>query len=134
VNESPREIYRGKVVHLFVETVTLPNGHTTTLEVIHHPGAAAVVPFLADRTVLLVRQYRHAAGGYIWEVPAGKLDGELPEVCARRELVEEAGVEAGRLESLGDIVTTPGFSDEVIHLFLRPTCARRNRSSKPTKY
>jgi ADP-ribose pyrophosphatase len=68
--------------------------------------------------VLLVRQYRHAAGGFIYEVPAGKLDGEPPEACAARELEEEAGVAAGRLQRLGSIVTTPGFSDEVIHLYL----------------
>jgi ADP-ribose pyrophosphatase len=116
--EPVREIYRGRVVRLNVEPVTLPNGHHMELEIVRHPGAAAIVALTATDAVLLVRQYRHAAGGYIWEVPAGKLDGEAPEVCARRELVEEAGVEAGRLEPLGDIVTTPGFSDEVIHLFL----------------
>src|SRR5262245_9350910 len=77
-----------------------------------------MVAITADDEVLLVRQFRHAVGGYIYEVPAGKLDGEPPEVCARRELAEEAGVEAGRWEKLGSIVTTPGFSDEVIHLFL----------------
>jgi ADP-ribose pyrophosphatase len=115
---SSREIYKGKVVHLFVETVTLPNGHTTTLEVIHHPGAAAVVPFLPDGRILMVRQYRHAAGGYLFEIPAGKLDpGEAPEACARRETEEEVGHRAGRLEKLGAILTTPGFTDEIIHLY-----------------
>jgi len=117
-SSSRREIYRGRVVHLFVEPVTLPNGHQFELEVVRHPGASAIVALTAADEVLLVRQYRHAVGGYIYEVPAGKLDGEAPEVCARRELIEEAGVEAGRLEPLGSIVTTPGFSDEVIHLFL----------------
>jgi len=118
VSETKKEIYKGKVVHLFVETVTLPNGHTTALEVIHHPGAAAVVPFFPDGTVLLVRQYRHAAGGMILEVPAGKLDsGEAPEVCAARELEEEAGQRPGRLVRTGAIWTTPGFCDERIHLF-----------------
>jgi ADP-ribose pyrophosphatase len=115
--ESTRAIYRGRVVKLFVETVTLPNGNRIELEVVRHPGASAVVAVTADDAVLLVRQYRHAAGGYIYEVPAGKLDGEPPEVCAARELTEEAGVVAGRLAKLGSIVTTPGFSDEVIHLF-----------------
>jgi len=114
----PREIYKGKVVHLFVESVTLPNGHTTTLEIIKHPGAAAVVPFVDDRTILMVRQYRHAAGGYLFEIPAGKLDpGEPPEACARRETEEEVGYRVGRLEKLGAILTTPGFTDEVIHLY-----------------
>ncbi len=115
---SSREIHRGRVVHLFVDTITLPNGHTTALEVIKHPGAAAVVPFLDADTILLVRQYRHAAGGYLLEIPAGKLDaGEAPEHCAARETEEETGYRAGRLEKLGAILTTPGFTDEIIHLY-----------------
>ena len=111
------------------EMVRLPNGREVELDIVHHPGAAAVVPFLSDDEVLLIRQYRHAAGGSILEVPAGKLDaGEAPELCAARELEEEAGVRAGRLERLGRIFTTPGFTDEVIHLFaafdLTPVPAR----------
>jgi ADP-ribose pyrophosphatase len=126
--ESSREIYKGRVVHLFVDTVRLPNGHVTDLEVIHHPGAAAVLPFVGQGDVLLVRQFRHAAGGYLLEIPAGKLDqGEAPEACARRETAEEIGQRVGRLEKLGSILTTPGFTDEVIHLFagydLVPTAA-----------
>ena len=100
------------------ERVRLPGGRETELDIVRHPGAAAVVPFLDEDHVLLIRQYRHAAGGTILEVPAGKLDpGETPEVCAARELEEEAGRRAGRLEKLGWIFTTPGFTDEVIHLF-----------------
>jgi ADP-ribose pyrophosphatase len=76
-----------------------------------------VVPFETKEVVLLIHQFRHAAGGTIWEVPAGKLDGDRPEVCAAKELEEEAGRRAGRLERLGSIWTTPGFTDEVIHLF-----------------
>jgi ADP-ribose pyrophosphatase len=117
-SEHVRDIYRGRVVHLVVESITLPNGHDLDLEIVRHPGASAMVALTADDEVLLVRVFRHAAGGYLYEVPAGKLDGEPPEVCARRELAEEAGVEAAHWESLGSIVTTPGFSDEVIHLFL----------------
>ena len=110
---------RGFRVRVSSERVVLPNGRTLLLDVVHHPGAAAVVPFLSDDEVLLIRQYRHAADGrMILEVPAGKLDdGEPPEVCARRELEEEAGQRAGRLEALGWIWTTPGFTDEKIHLF-----------------
>jgi ADP-ribose pyrophosphatase len=100
------------------ERVTLPNGHTTELDIVHHPGAAAVVPFAAPDEVLLIHQFRHATGGHILEVPAGKLDpGETPETCAARELEEEAGQRAGRLEALGWIWTTPGFTDERIFLF-----------------
>jgi len=111
------------------ERVTLPNGREISLDIVHHPGAAAIVPFASDEDVLLIRQFRHAAGGTILEVPAGKLDaGEAPEVCAARELEEEAGQRAGRVESLGSIWTTPGFTDEVIHLFaafdLTPVAAR----------
>jgi ADP-ribose pyrophosphatase len=109
---------RGFRVRVSSERVALPNGRTFVLDVVRHPGAAAVVPFLSDDEVLLIRQYRHAALGMILEVPAGKLgDGEPPEVCARRELEEEAGQRAGRLEALGWIWTTPGFTDEKIHLF-----------------
>jgi ADP-ribose pyrophosphatase len=100
------------------ERVTLPNGRVAQLDIVHHPGAAAVVPFVSADDVLLIRQFRHAAGGTILEVPAGKLDpGDTPESCAARELEEEAGRRAGRLEKLGWIFTTPGFTDEVIHLF-----------------
>ena len=114
-----RDIYRGKVVHLTVEQVVLPNGHAMELEIVRHPGAAAVVPLTAEGEVILIRQYRHAAGGFILEIPAGKLDkGEPPETCAARELTEEAGVKAGRLRHLASILTAPGFADEIIHLYL----------------
>lgn len=100
------------------ERVQLPGGRETLLDIVHHPGASAIVPFESDDHVLLIRQFRHAAGGTIWEVPAGKLDpGDTPEACAARELAEEAGRRPGRLEKLGWIFTTPGFTDEVIHLF-----------------
>jgi ADP-ribose pyrophosphatase len=112
-----RLAYEGRSICVWVEEVTLPNGHVTPLDVVRHPGASAVVPFETERDVLLIRQFRHAAGGTIWEVPAGKLDGEAPEICAARELEEEAGRRAGRLEHLGTIWTTPGFTDERIHLF-----------------
>jgi ADP-ribose pyrophosphatase len=114
-----RTIHDGRVVKLGIERVRLPNGKTTELEIIRHQGAAAVVPLLDDGTVLLVRQYRHAVGDWILEVPAGKLDsGEAPETCARRETEEEVGMRVGRLDPLGPIWTTPGFTDEKIWLFL----------------
>jgi ADP-ribose pyrophosphatase len=109
--------YQGRSIAVWLEHARLPNGRTAELDVVRHPGASAVVPFESERDVLLIRQYRHAAGGTIWEVPAGKLDGEAPEVCAARELEEEAGRRAGRLVQLVTIWTTPGFTDERIHLF-----------------
>ena len=114
-----RSIYDGRVVRLSVDRVRLPNGNVAELEVIRHPGAAAVVPVDDEGRVLLVRQYRYAAGGWLLEVPAGKLDAdEPPEVCARREVEEETGQRPGRLVSMGWIFTTPGFTDERIWLFL----------------
>ncbi len=120
---SSRRVYTGRVLNLDVDTVRFPDGSSGELEIIRHPGAAAVVPVVSDPkgpdpVVLMLRQYRYAAGGQVWEIPAGRLDpGEAPEVCARRELREEAGVEAGRLDRLTTIWTTPGFTDEAIHLF-----------------
>jgi ADP-ribose pyrophosphatase len=113
-----RSVYDGRVVKLSVERVRLPNGRETDLEVIQHPGASAILPFVSREEVLLIRQHRHCAGGSILEVPAGKLDpGEPPDVCALREVEEETGYRAGRLVPHGWIWTTPGFTDEKIHLF-----------------
>ncbi len=117
---SSRPIHDGRVVSLRLEEVELPGGRRSTLELIRHPGAAAILPLDADGDALLVRQYRHAAGGeWLLEVPAGKLDpGEDPETCARRECEEETGLRPGELVPLGSIWTTPGFTDERIWLFL----------------
>jgi len=118
VRQRGTPAYRGRSISVFAEEVELPNGRRVTLDIVRHPGAAAVVPFVSDDEVLLIRQFRHAVGGTIFEVPAGKLDGgEDPEACAARELEEEAGQRARRLERLGEIWTTPGFTDERIHLF-----------------
>jgi ADP-ribose pyrophosphatase len=114
-----RRIYQGRIVDLRLEQVTLPNGAVTELELMHHPGAACVAPVNEGGEVLLIRQYRHAVGQEIWELPAGLLHaGEAPADCAARELAEETGFRAGRLVDLGGIVPTPGYSDERIHLFL----------------
>lgn len=125
--------YSGRIIDLDVDTVKFPDGSMGQLEMIRHPGAAAVVPFLdppgaADPRVLLLRQFRHAADGFLWEVPAGRLEpGEAPEACARRELQEEAGMTAGRIVPLVPILTTPGFTDELIHLY-----SAHNLSPVPT--
>jgi ADP-ribose diphosphatase len=114
-----REVFRGRTVRLDVDRVQLPNGRVMDFEMIHHPGAAAMVPVLAGGDVLLVRQYRYATGGWLLEVPAGTLEpGETAEVCARREVEEETGFRPERLEPLGWVWTTPGFTDEKIWLFL----------------
>ena len=113
-----RQIYKGRVVTLNIETVALPNGVTVDLETIRHPGASAVVPLKDDGTVVLIRQFRHAAGGYIYEIPAGKLNpGEDPLSCAARELEEEIGYRASSFALLSSILTAPGFADEVIHVY-----------------
>jgi ADP-ribose pyrophosphatase len=114
-----RILHAGRVGEFGISRVQLPNGLTVELEILEHPGAAAVVPLHADGSVTLIRQYRHAAGGMIWEIPAGKLEpGEDPAACAARELTEEAGLVAGELRPLTVIHTTPAFTDEVIHLFV----------------
>lgn len=121
---SSHRIYDGRVIAVDEDAVRFPDGTTGTLAVVRHPGASAVVPFLgdpsgADPTILLIRQYRYAADGYLLEVPAGRFDaGETPEDCAHRELREETGCTAGTLERLTTVLTTPGFCDEQIHLFM----------------
>jgi len=116
--------YQGRRISVDLDTVRFPDGSTGTLEMVRHPGAAAVVPFLdpvtaPDPRILLIRQFRHAADDSLWEIPAGTLDpGEDPVDCAERELEEEAGVEADDLLLLSTIHTTPGFTDERIHLFV----------------
>ena len=120
-------MYHGLVFDVQLDRVRFPDGSVGELEILTHPGAAAVLPVYraeerpegAGPAVVLLRQYRYAAGGEIWEVPAGKLEeGESPTSCARRELEEEAGLRARELRPLTTIYTTPGFTDERIHLFL----------------
>lgn len=111
--------FAGRRIQVAIDRLRMPDGSEQELERIHHPGAAAIVPLLPTGDVLLVRQYRHATGGWLLEVPAGTLDaGEAPEVCAARELEEETGFVAGALQPLGWIWTTPGFTGERIWLYL----------------
>jgi ADP-ribose pyrophosphatase len=120
---STRRIHTGRVVSLDIDTVQFPNGNVGELEMMRHPGAAAVVPFLDPRDhddprIVLIRQFRHATGGWLWEIPAGRREaGEPPLATAHRELAEETGYRAAQMEQLTWIWTTPGFTDEVIHLF-----------------
>ena len=101
-----RRIHEGRAVHLDLERVLLPNGHEVELEIVRHPGGAAVVAVDGGDRVCLLRQYRHAAGGWLWELPAGKLDeGEPPLTTARRELAEEAGVGAAEWTPLGRMIS-----------------------------
>lgn len=121
---ATRRAYTGRVISLDIDEVRFPNGTTGSLEMVRHPGASAVLPVLSDPAgpdpqILLLKQYRYAAGEFIYEVPAGRLDdGEDPLACARRELLEETGLIAERLERLTSFYTTPGFTDEYIHAFL----------------
>ena len=117
--EETRRVYSGKVVQLDVSRVTLPNGVVTELELVRHPGGSAVVALDTQGSVCLLRQYRHAVKGWLWELPAGKIDNaEPPRETARRELADEAGVSAREWHSLGQMVSSPGVFCEVIHLWL----------------
>jgi len=133
---SSTRAYHGRVISLDVDEVRFPDGSIGSLEMVRHPGASAVVPLLddgaSDPNVLLIRQYRYAANGYLYEIPAGRLDeGESPMECAHRELTEETGYRAQRVEHLFTMFTTPGFTDEKIHLFLATglTLGQANREA-----
>lgn len=112
-------LHHGKVFQLVRENVTLPNAVTIDLDIIRHPGASATVPVAENSSVVLIKQYRHAIGDFIWEIPAGTLNPrETPLECAKRELTEETGFSADKWQKLGEITPVPGYSDEQIHIFL----------------
>jgi ADP-ribose pyrophosphatase len=124
---ASRSVFKGRILDVREDEVRYPDGSVGTLEVIRHQGAAAVLPVYrpgewcggTGAAVVLLRQYRYAAGRTLWEIPAGRLDsGESPVDCARRELEEEAGLRAREMRRLTTLFTTPGFTDEVIHLFV----------------
>lgn len=120
VNGSNQEVFAGKLLHVQLDHVTLPSGNDATREYIRHPGAVAIVPVLDDGRIILVKQCRYPLGTVMWEIPAGKLDhGPEEEIleCAKRELSEETGYTARKWDFLISIATTPGFSDEIIHIF-----------------
>ena len=137
---STRRAYAGRIIHVDIDTVRFPNGSTGDLEMVRHPGAAAVLPFLTDPDgddpqILLIRQFRHAANGYLYEIPAGRLDaGEAPNACAARELREETGCTAARLEPLTTFFTTPGFTDERIHAFMASDLTRGETAQEQDEF
>src|SRR3954463_3841600 len=137
---ASKRIHTGRVIDLDLDTVRFPDGSSGELEIIRHPGAAAVLPFAsdpggADPTILLITQYRYAANGPLIEIPAGRLNpGEDPQACAQRELLEEVGVKAGRVERLTTIWTTPGFTDERIHLFWAADLSTGQHAREPDEF
>lgn len=115
---SGKDVFTGRLLKVKSDTVLLPDGKETSRELIRHPGAVAIVPVLPNGNIIFVKQFRYPVGTVLYEIPAGKLEkGEDPDLCATRELSEETGYKAGHLQYLTSIVTTPGFSDEVIHLY-----------------
>ena len=137
---SSRRVYEGKVINVDKDSVKFPNGSVGELEMVRHPGASAVVPFLSDPRgddpqIMLIKQFRHAADDFIYEIPAGKLDnGEDPAVCAARELKEETGCTAERIEHLYSFYTTPGFTDEIIHAFMATGLSRGDSAHEKDEF
>jgi ADP-ribose pyrophosphatase len=131
-------VYSGRIISVDVDQVRFPDGTTGELEMVRHPGASAVVPLMdegRDPRVLLIRQYRYAANGYVYEVPAGRLDpGETPEFCASRELREETGYSAANFRQLTTIYTTPGFTDERIHIFVAEGLTLGSSEREPDEF
>jgi len=122
-------VFQGRIIDVELERCTLPNGREVELEIIRHPGGAAVVALDGKGRVCLVYQYRHVVGGWLWELPAGKIDPpEEPLHTARRELAEEAGVEARDWCPLGSLHSSPGVFSEVVHLYLATGLRHREQS------
>ncbi len=114
-----RIIYRGKIINLRLDNVVLENGNSATREIVEHPGAVGIIAIKDNGDIVLVRQYRKAVEQVLLELPAGKLEkGEDPKVCAARELAEETGYRAKKMVYLSRYYTSPGFSNEVMHMYI----------------
>ena len=133
--ELKRQIFTGRILALGIEEHLLPDGRRADFEIVRHPGGAAALPLLADGRVVLVRQFRPAAGGMVWEIPAGRLEGdESAEACLARELEEEVGYRARRLIRLGELATAIGFCDEIVYLYLAEDLVTVARQPEPDEY
>ena len=118
-NVESKLVFEGRVFSVKVDAVNLPNGKQASREVVVHPGAVAVVAVNENDELLLIKQFRYPVGEVIWEIPAGKLEkGESPIICAKRELAEETGHGAEQWKHLSTFFTTPGFSDEIMYIYL----------------
>jgi ADP-ribose pyrophosphatase len=127
-----KEIYAGKVVSLQLQEVELPNGKMAKLEIIKHPGAVAIIAITDENKIVMVEQFRKALERIIVEIPAGKLEkGEEPADCARRELEEETGYECRNLELLVSFYTSPGFADEIVHVYIAKGLVKKENAAAP---
>jgi ADP-ribose pyrophosphatase len=132
---ASEQVFDGRVVKVFLDDVRLPDGRQARWERVAHPGAVGIVPLLDDNTVLMVRQFRHAVGGVLLEIPAGKLDsGEPPLATAHRELAEEVGKSAGEMLKLAEFYNSPGYADEYFHLYLARELSDEEREPEPDEF
>ncbi len=129
--KKTRCVFKGKLLSLMTKEVRLPNGYMVRLEMIEHPGAALIVPFLSRNRILILKQFRPVIGSYIYELPAGTLNkGESPLSCARREIVEETGFSAARFTLLGKIYPVPGYSTEKITIYKAERLTERGKHAE----
>jgi len=132
---SSRRVYDGHVINLRVDTVLLPDSKQTTREIVEHPGAVAIVPKLGDEDIVLVRQFRKAVGKYLLEVPAGTVEeNETPRACAHRELLEETGYRAKKLTRLASFYLAPGYSTELLHVYLASSLIHVTRKPEADEF
>ena len=132
---SSREIYQGKIIRVRVDQVEMPEGKLATREIVEHPGGVGVVALTPENEIILVKQFRKAIDMAIYEIPAGKMDpGEEPERCGIRELEEETGLKAGKFTYLGFMYPSPGFTDEVTHVYLATELYQGTMHPDPDEY